>query len=83
MDPRASRRSVLTALGLILALVGSAGAPLGGARAATATTPPRVLIVGPLDGYGALIAGVFQGLQAGGFNSPADVQIEVRNVQSP
>ena len=30
-----------------------------------------------------LIAGVFQGLQAGGFNSPADVQIEVRNVQSP
>ena len=38
-----------------------------------AATPPRVLIVGPLDGYGALVAGVSQGLQAGGFPSAADI----------
>jgi putative ABC transport system substrate-binding protein len=47
-----------------------------------AATPPRVLIVGPLDGYGALVAGVSQGLQAGGFPSAADIQLDVQSVRS-
>jgi putative ABC transport system substrate-binding protein len=50
--------------------------------AAGAATPPRVLVVGPLDGYGALVAGVSEGLQAGGFGTGAAVQIEVRSTGS-
>ncbi len=65
-----------------MTLASPSGAPVSEIRWAAATTPPRVLIVGPLDGYGALVAGVSQGLQAGGFKSAADIQIEVRNVQS-
>jgi putative ABC transport system substrate-binding protein len=69
-------------LGLILALAGLAGSPAGDGRPAAAATPPRVLIVGPLDGYGALVAGVSEGLQAGGFRSAADVQLDVVNTRS-
>jgi putative ABC transport system substrate-binding protein len=50
--------------------------------AAGAATPPRVLVVGPLDGYGALVAGVSEGLQAGGFGTAAAIQIEVRSTGS-
>ncbi len=82
MDSRALRRTAAIALGLILALAGPAVSPGPEVRPAAAATPPRVLIVGPLDGYGALVAGVSEGLQAGGFKSAADIQIDVRNVRS-
>src|SRR5262249_45046083 len=79
MPERAGRKSAVTVL--ILALAGLMGSPAGGGGPAAAT-PPRVLIVGPLDGYGALVAGVSEGLQAGGFGSTADVQLEVQSVSS-
>jgi len=44
--------------------------------------PPRVLIVGPIDSYGALVAGVSEGLQAGGFADTSAVRVDVRNVRS-
>jgi putative tryptophan/tyrosine transport system substrate-binding protein len=79
MLDRGVGRGAATLLGLILVL---AGLPGGGGRPAVAATPPRVLIVGPLDGYGALVAGVSEGLQAGGFKSAADIQLDVRNTRS-
>jgi putative ABC transport system substrate-binding protein len=71
MISRTSRRVLTLVPGLWLAVA-----------AAGAATPPRVLIVGPLDGYGALVAGVSEGLQAGGFGTAADVQIETRSIGS-
>jgi putative ABC transport system substrate-binding protein len=74
MDAAVSRRAFPLPLVVALALLAT--------TATRAATPPRVLIVGPLDGYGALVAGVSEGLQAGGFASAADVQIDVRSVRS-
>ena len=43
---------------------------------------PRVLIVGPIDSYGALVAGVSEGLQSAGFRDAARIRIDVRNARS-
>jgi putative ABC transport system substrate-binding protein len=80
MDGVVNRRVV--ALGLAATLVAPALTRVGDVSLA-AGAPPRVLIVGPLDGYGALVAGVSEGVQAGGFPSAADIQIDVRSVRSP
>jgi ABC-type uncharacterized transport system substrate-binding protein len=52
-----------------------------GAPRATAQAP-RVLIVGPIDSYGALVAGVSEGLQAAGFHDASRIRVDVRNAGS-
>jgi putative tryptophan/tyrosine transport system substrate-binding protein len=76
-----ARRVVRVARGAVRALAGVLALVLA-PSALPAASPPRVLIVGPLDGYGALVAGVSEGLGAAGFGSAADVEVEVRSVQS-
>jgi putative ABC transport system substrate-binding protein len=43
---------------------------------------PRVLVVGPLESYGGLVAGISEGLQASGFRDATQVRLDVRNVRS-
>jgi putative tryptophan/tyrosine transport system substrate-binding protein len=43
---------------------------------------PQVLIVGPLDDYGAVIAGLWKGLQAGGYADISKIQLDVHSVHS-
>jgi putative tryptophan/tyrosine transport system substrate-binding protein len=43
---------------------------------------PHVLIVGPTDNYANLIAGISQGVQAGGFPDASKVRLDVQNVKS-
>jgi putative ABC transport system substrate-binding protein len=43
---------------------------------------PHVLVVGPLDNYGALVAAVSESLQSAGFADPARVRIDIRNAGS-
>jgi putative ABC transport system substrate-binding protein len=43
---------------------------------------PQVLVVGPLDDYGALIAGLWKGLQSGGFTDTSRIHLDVRNARS-
>jgi len=49
---------------------------------ASAQQVPRVLLAGPLDNYGALIAGVTEGLQSAGFKDATRVRIDVKNAGS-
>jgi len=53
----------------------------GGAVPAIAQAP-RVLIVGPIDNYGALVAGVSEGLQSAGFRDASRIRIDVRNARA-
>jgi hypothetical protein len=43
---------------------------------------PHVLVVGPLEDYGAVIAGLWKGLQSGGFTDISRVHLDVQNVHS-
>jgi putative ABC transport system substrate-binding protein len=43
---------------------------------------PRVLVVGPIDSYGALVAGVSEGLQSAGFAGASRIRVDVRNARS-
>jgi putative tryptophan/tyrosine transport system substrate-binding protein len=43
---------------------------------------PHVLVVGPLDDYGALIAGLWKGLQSGGFADITRIRLDVQNAHS-
>jgi putative ABC transport system substrate-binding protein len=43
---------------------------------------PQVLLVGPLEDYGALVAGLWKGLQAGGFKDISRVHLDVRSAHS-
>jgi len=43
---------------------------------------PHVLVVGPLDDYGALIAGLWKGLQSGGFTDISRIHLDVQNAHS-
>src|ERR1700728_210037 len=43
---------------------------------------PQVLVVGPLEDYGALITGLWKGLQSGGFTDISRVHLDVRNAHS-
>jgi putative tryptophan/tyrosine transport system substrate-binding protein len=44
---------------------------------------PHVLVVGPLEDYGALIGGLWQGLKSGGFTDISRVHLGIRNAHSP
>jgi hypothetical protein len=43
---------------------------------------PRVLVVGPLESYGGLVAGISEGLQAAGFRDAAQIRLDARNIRS-
>ncbi len=43
---------------------------------------PQVLVVGPLEDYGALIAGLWTGFQSGGFKDTSRIHLDVRNAHS-
>src|ERR1700728_4924796 len=43
---------------------------------------PQVLVVGPLEDYGALITGLWKGLQSGGFTDTSRIHLDVRNARS-
>src|SRR5436853_2248125 len=42
----------------------------------------HVLVVGPIDGYGALVGGVSEGLQSAGFTEASRIRIDIRNARS-
>src|SRR2546430_10954666 len=42
----------------------------------------HVLVVGPIDGYGALVGGVSEGLQSAGFADASRIRIDTRNARS-
>ena len=44
---------------------------------------PHVLIVGPLNNYGALLAGVQEGLHSAGFTDASRIRIDPQNASSP
>ena len=44
---------------------------------------PHVLVVGPLDNYGALLTGVLEGLHSAGFTDASRIRIDPRNASSP
>jgi putative tryptophan/tyrosine transport system substrate-binding protein len=44
---------------------------------------PHVLIVGPLDNYGALLTGVLEGLHSAGFADASRIRIDPRSASSP
>ena len=44
---------------------------------------PHVLIVGPLNNYGALLAGVQEGLHSAGFTDASRIRIDPQNAASP
>lgn len=52
------------------------------AARAGAQQVPQVLVVGPLEDYGALIAGLWKGLQSGGFSDISKIHLDVRNAHS-
>src|SRR5262245_25294941 len=82
------RRPCARALRAALARVARWGLVLGGVTALggplslLAAGVPRVLAVGPLEGYGGLVAGVSEGLQASGYRDASEVRLEVRNIRS-
>ena len=43
---------------------------------------PHVLVVGPLDNYGPLLAGLSEGLQSAGFTDASRIRIDHRNASS-
>jgi putative ABC transport system substrate-binding protein len=43
---------------------------------------PHVLVVGPLEDYGALVDGLWKGLQSAGFTDASRIQLDIRNVHS-
>jgi putative tryptophan/tyrosine transport system substrate-binding protein len=43
---------------------------------------PQVLLVGPLEDYGALISGMWKGLRSGGYSDISRVHLDVRNAHS-
>jgi putative tryptophan/tyrosine transport system substrate-binding protein len=43
---------------------------------------PHVLVVGPLEDYGALIAGLWKGLQSGGFTDISQIHLDVQSARS-
>jgi putative tryptophan/tyrosine transport system substrate-binding protein len=43
---------------------------------------PQVLVVGPLEDYGALITGLWKGLKSGGFKDISRVHLDARNAHS-
>jgi putative ABC transport system substrate-binding protein len=59
----------------LVALVAMAG-PAGAAGV------PRVLVIGPLESYGGLVAGISEGLQANGYRDAGQIRVDVQNIRS-
>src|SRR2546428_7817235 len=55
---------------------------LGPGPRSRAEQAPHVLVVGPIDGYGALLAGVSEGLQSAGLADAPLIRIDIRNARS-
>ena len=55
---------------------------LGPGPRSRAEQAPRVLVVGPIDGYGALVGGVSEGLQSAGLADAPRIRIDIRNARS-
>ncbi len=81
MRMRTWKRLGGSALGLASAAVLAAPAAAG-VPATAAAKVPYVLIVGPTDNYAPLIAGVAEGVQAGGFADASAIKLDVQNVKS-
>src|SRR2546430_17339493 len=55
---------------------------LGPGPRSRAEQAPHVLVVGPIDSYGALLGGVSEGLQSAGFADAPRIRIDIRNARS-
>src|SRR3989442_15038061 len=55
---------------------------LGPGPRSRAEQAPHVLVVGPIDGYGALLGGVSEGLQSAGLADAPRIRIDIRNARS-
>ncbi len=86
MERRASGGSGRRAVAALIAatILGGADMAAGGTGAAAgpAAEIPSVVVVGPTDNYAGLIAGVSEGLQAGGFRDASQIRIDIRNTRS-
>lgn len=56
---------------------------LGLAPCAWAQQVPHVLVVGPLDNYDALVAGMTEELQAAGYKDAAKIRLDIKSAGSP
>jgi len=70
------RRAAMSVAALSAALL-LLSTPLAGAQRV-----PHVLVVGPLEDYGALIGGLWKGLQAAGFTDSSRIRLDIRNAHS-
>ncbi len=69
-------RPVASVATLVAALL-LASAPRVGAQQV-----PHVLLVGPLEDYGALVEGMWKGLQSAGFTDASRIRLDIRNAHS-
>ena len=76
----AIRSHTTTALAALASLI--LVAPLAMAIPAGAAGIPRVLVIGPLESYGGLVAGISEGLQASGFRDAGQIRVDVQNIRS-
>jgi putative ABC transport system substrate-binding protein len=76
----AIRRHVTRALSGLVPLAFTA--LLGTASPADAAGVPRVLVIGPLESYGGLVAGISEGLQANGYRDAGQIRVDVQNIRS-
>src|SRR2546428_11923556 len=55
---------------------------LGPGPRSRAEQASHILVVGPIDGYGALLGGVSEGLQSAGLADAPPIRIDIRNARS-
>src|SRR3989442_7429978 len=55
---------------------------LGPGPRSRAEQESQILVVGPIDGYGALLGGVSEGLQSAGLADAPPIRIDIRNARS-
>src|SRR2546422_6640795 len=55
---------------------------LGPGPRSRAEQASHILVVGPIDGYGALLGGVSEGLQSAGLADAPRIRIDIRNARS-
>src|SRR3989442_13212770 len=55
---------------------------LGPGPRSRAEQAPHILVVGPINGYGALLGGVSEGLQSAGLADAPPIRIDIRNARS-
>ncbi len=70
------KRPAVSVATLMASMLPVCAAPIG------AQQVPQVLLVGPLEDYGALISGMWKGLRSGGYSDISRVRLDVRNAHS-